>query len=64
MESDVITVSEVAQRLDMDTKAVYRALSRGEIPGALRVGRAFRISRRVFFAWLGVEDGGNSEGVD
>jgi len=40
---DLLTVDEVAQRLKVSTKTVYRAVESGELR-ASRIGRAWRIS--------------------
>ena len=49
----VLTVDEVAALLRMDRKSVYAALSQGRIPGAVRVGKVFRIGKDAVLAWLG-----------
>lgn len=55
--SDVMNVEEAARRLNLNTKTVYEAIKRGQIPGAVRIGRAYRLSRKVFLNWLGEDDG-------
>ena len=50
--SPVLTVDEVAVLLRLNRKTVYQALARGEIPGALRIGRSYRIARSALLAWL------------
>ena len=49
---EVMTVDELADLLRMNRKTLYEALSRGEIPGVKRIGRAYRISRPVVLRWL------------
>lgn len=49
----VLTVEEVASLLRISRGAAYQAIHRGEIPGARRVGRSFRVSRDAVLAWLG-----------
>jgi excisionase family DNA binding protein len=48
----VLTVDEVAEILRVDSKTVYEAISRGDFPGVIRVGRCIRIFRDAFLAWL------------
>lgn len=55
-DRDVLTVDELAVLLRLERKTVYRAIQRGEIPGARRVGRSIRVSRAAVLAWL--EDAG------
>lgn len=49
-----LTVDEVADLLRVNRKTVYDAINRGKIPGARRVGNAYRVARDAFFAWFGV----------
>lgn len=51
--STVLTVDELAALLRVNRKTVYDALSRGEIPGARRIGGRYRILREAVIAWLG-----------
>jgi excisionase family DNA binding protein len=51
-ESAVLTVDELAALLRLNRKSVYDALSRGEIPGARRVGSTYRILRAAVIDWL------------
>lgn len=48
----VLTVDELASLLRLNRKTVYDALSRGEIPGARRVGSSYRILRAAVIEWL------------
>ena len=50
--STVLTVDELAALLRVNRKTVYDALSRGEIPGARRVGSTYRILRAAVIGWL------------
>ena len=56
VESDalpqVMTVDELARLLRVNRKTAYDALARGEIPGARRIGRTYRISRDAVLEWL------------
>jgi excisionase family DNA binding protein len=51
---------EVAALLGVGRNTVYTAAERGEIPGALRVGRRLLFARSTVLAWLG--QGASSEG--
>jgi excisionase family DNA binding protein len=48
----VLTVDELAALLRVNRKTVYDALSRGEIPGARRIGSTYRILRAAVLEWL------------
>jgi excisionase family DNA binding protein len=48
----VLTVDELATLLRVNRKTVYAALSRGEIPGAKRIGATYRIHRDAVLEWL------------
>jgi excisionase family DNA binding protein len=48
----VLTVDELAALLRVNRKTVYDALSRGEIPGARRIGSTYRILRPAVLEWL------------
>ncbi|MES1184962.1 MAG: helix-turn-helix domain-containing protein [Myxococcales bacterium] len=52
VESPILTVDELAALLRLNRKTVYDALSRGEIPGARRVGSTYRILRAAVIDWL------------
>jgi excisionase family DNA binding protein len=51
-ERSVLTVDELASLLRVNRKTVYDALSRGEIPGARRIGATYRILRDAVLEWL------------
>lgn len=50
--SITLTATEVAELLGLDTKTVYAAARRGEIP-CRRVGRRYVFGRRAIESWLG-----------
>lgn len=52
INTDVLTVDELASLLRLERKTVYSAIQRGEIPGVQRIGRAIRISRSAVLQWL------------
>ncbi len=60
VDTDVLTVDELASLLRLDRKTIYSAIGRGEIPGARRIGTSIRISRARVMRWL--EEGGGGVG--
>jgi excisionase family DNA binding protein len=48
---DVLTLDEAANLLRVDTPALRRLASRGDVP-ARRIGRDWRFSRAALLAWL------------
>jgi len=57
----VLTVNDLIRFLRMSKNPVYDALRRGEIPGAVKVGRSYRISRDALLSWMGQGCGLRSE---
>ncbi len=51
METEVMTVSEVAEYLRLNPQTVYRKAKAGELP-AVRIGRAIRFRKAELEAWL------------
>jgi excisionase family DNA binding protein len=49
----VLTAVEVAALLRINRKTLYEAVSRGEVAGAFKVGRALRFNRDTLLASLG-----------
>ncbi|WP_373372119.1 helix-turn-helix domain-containing protein [Nannocystis bainbridge] len=47
-----MTVEELALLLNTSKGAVYARLSRGGIPGAVRLGRTLRFDPRIIAQWL------------
>lgn len=47
-EPEFLKVEEVAKRLRIGRNQAYAACEAGEIPGAVRIGRSWRIKRVVF----------------
>jgi excisionase family DNA binding protein len=48
----VLSVDELARFLRVNRKTIYEAIARGEIPGARRIGRTYRIDRQAVLDWL------------
>jgi excisionase family DNA binding protein len=46
------TIAEVAARLRVSKMTVYRLTDTGQLPGTIRVGRAFRIPGSALNAYL------------
>lgn len=47
-----ITVEEAAELLRLDRKTVYAMIKRGELPGARRFGRTYRIHLPTLLKWF------------
>ena len=57
-EPATMTVEEAAALLGIGRQTAYDLAARGGLPGALRLGRRWVISRKVLDAWLeGKADG-------
>lgn len=54
--ADVLTVAQLAARLQLSEHGTRNAIERGEIPGVVRIGRRIRISRSAVERWLGDAD--------
>ena len=50
-ESDLLKVSEIAQRLNASPQGVRQWIERGELP-AFRLGKEYRVPRAALEAWL------------
>ena len=50
--SDVMTIDETAAFLRVHRKTVCSMIQRGELPGARRCGRTYRVHRPSVVAWL------------
>jgi len=51
----VYSVSEVARLLSLSRNGTYEAIRRGQIPGAVKVGRRVLISKHRLHEWLHAE---------
>jgi excisionase family DNA binding protein len=49
---EFLKADEVAQLLRVDRKTIYEAARRGEVPGAIRIGRSLRFRRDAVLGWL------------
>ena len=48
----LLTVKDLAVLLSTSNSGVYSRVARGQIPGALRIGRSLRFDPRVIAKWL------------
>ena len=48
----LLTVQDLAVLLATSSSGVYSRVARGQVPGALRIGRSLRFDRRVIAQWL------------
>ena len=48
----LLTVQDLALLLKTSSSGVYSRVARGQIPGALRIGRSIRFDPRVIAQWL------------
>ncbi len=48
----LLTVQDLALLLATSSSGVYSRVARGQIPGALRIGRTLRFDPRVIARWL------------
>jgi len=51
-DPDVLTVRQAAELLAMSTETIYRLARQGLLPGAVHVGRSWRVSRRTLLAYI------------
>lgn len=47
-----LNVAQVAAILDRHVQAIYQQISKGNLPGVVRVGRSIRISTAAFLAFI------------
>lgn len=57
IEPQLLKVDEAASLLNIGRTKAYELAQRGELPGVMRVGHSFRISRRRLEAWIERESG-------
>lgn len=48
LDSDIARPPWVAEQLGLSRTAVYELLKTGQIPGALKIGRSWFVSKRAF----------------
>ncbi|WP_395830372.1 helix-turn-helix domain-containing protein [Archangium violaceum] len=48
---EFLTVDEAAVLLRVNRKTLYESIRRGEVPGAVHLGRSVRLRRSVLLSW-------------
>ena len=61
MDSDIMTMKEVAEYLKINEKTAYRLASEGKLPG-FKVGGSWRFKRSEVNAWIETQTGQNRNG--
>lgn len=56
-ERETLTIEEASKRLGISRNSCYNLAARGELPGAMRLGKRVVVSAYVFSRWLRGEDG-------
>ena len=57
-EQATVKVEEAARILGIGRQTAYELAAQGKLPGALRLGRRWVVSRKVLEAWLEGKTGG------
>lgn len=52
IRQEFITVSQLAQRLMIPKTTAYHLVQSGEIPGAFKVGKHWRLKKAVVDSWI------------
>ena len=60
-ESLTLTIPEAARLLGIGRTKCFEMARSGELPGVLRFGRAYRVSKPILLRWLGVEPGAEGQ---
>ena len=58
-EPPTLTVPQAPRLLGIGRTKCFEMARAGELPGVIRFGRAYRISKPVLLRWLGAEPAGN-----
>ena len=59
-ESLTLTIPQAARLLGIGRTKAFEMARAGELPGVLRFGRAYRVSKPVLLRWIGAESAGNA----
>jgi excisionase family DNA binding protein len=54
MEDEVMTLADASELLRLSKTALYRLAERGELPGAVKIGGQWRVSRAQLLAGVGL----------
>jgi len=57
---ETLTIEEAAARLGISRNSCYLLAARGELPGAIRLGKRIVVSIYQFERWLHGENNGNN----
>ena len=49
---EILTIEEVAALLRISERTIYAMAKEGRLPGAVKVGRSWRVLRPKLMAWL------------
>lgn len=60
VEPDVLTVAQLAGRLQLSEHGTRNLIDRGDVPGVIRLGRRIRISKTAVDRWLGGTEPGRA----
>lgn len=60
MQSDIMTIREVANYLKLNEKTTYRLVSEGKIPG-FKVGGAWRFRKAEIDRWIEEQERNNQK---
>ena len=55
MDTDIMTIREVAEYLKLTEKTTYRLVSEGELPG-FKVGGSWRFRRSEIEKWIKIQE--------
>lgn len=62
-QRDTITIDIAAKRLSISRNSCYTLAAKGQLPGAIRLGKRWVVSIYQFERWLRGEDK-NEQGID
>lgn len=54
--TEFLTFDEVMEYLRVSRPTLYKMLANEQVPGAFRIGKLWRVSKRVFLEKMGEED--------
>ena len=63
MQTDIMTVKEVAEYLKLNEKTTYRLVSDGKIPG-FKVGGAWRFRKSDIDSWIVEQSASNKQDIE
>ena len=51
-DDEILTIQEVAATLRISERTIYAMAKEGRLPGAVKIGRSWRVLRPKLMAWL------------